>query len=443
MSKFDAERALSIYKIFSKQTNQVVEFLSVARQYQNATRLEIPKLKHAPTSLTASLEEYLNDPDFEINRRQYLAQQEAKKHGKTAASNGIKESRDEFRRANPNDRSVRQSESTLEPAQAAPLNPESKGPAPDLIDFFESIEQNQQPLAASPQQQILNFQPIPQYQYQQQAFPTQPNFPTGPPQAQQQTNDSFGNSNPFGQLGSQQPVQQDLTGVGFSNNYNQTQQPFGSSQIGLSSIPQDSVASFPPQHQSFATEQQPQSTNPFRQSILSQSIASSPPSFNNSPPSTSPLNRQSTNPFARNISTQSTGLSQGTLFTSSPPSQTSQSAASSASSPFFSPPPVQSPQTSLPNSQPTQPLQPTRTGTNPFARNQSQLASQSQTPITSPVVPNPTGSTNPFRQSVFVNQQTGQGWQATQGTLGGLENLETIPVFPRPGQPQQQSQLWP
>jgi len=55
-------------------------------------------------------------------------------------------------------------------------------------------------------------------------------------------------------------------------------------------------------------------------------------------------------------------------------------------------------------------------------------------------MPNPTGSTNPFRQSAFVNQQTGQGWQASQGTMGGLEQLETIPVFPRPGQPQQS---WP
>lgn len=95
MSKYDAQRALGIYKTFTKQTNLVVEFLSTARQYENATRLEIPKLKHAPTSLTSSLEEYLNDPDFEINRRQYLAQQEAKK-GKKGMSNGAAESSNNF-----------------------------------------------------------------------------------------------------------------------------------------------------------------------------------------------------------------------------------------------------------------------------------------------------------------------------------------------------------
>ena len=57
-----------------------------------------------------------------------------------------------------------------------------------------------------------------------------------------------------------------------------------------------------------------------------------------------------------------------------------------------------------------------------------------------------TGSTNPFRQSAFVNQATGQGWQANpanQGTLGGMsvQNVETVGVFPRPGQPQGQQQM--
>ena len=78
MSRPDAERSIRIYKIFCKQTEQVVQYLSVARQFEYATRLEIPKLKHAPTSLAASLQEYLDDKDFEINRRQYLAEQDAR-----------------------------------------------------------------------------------------------------------------------------------------------------------------------------------------------------------------------------------------------------------------------------------------------------------------------------------------------------------------------------
>jgi hypothetical protein len=169
MSRYDAERALGIYKTFTKQTNMVVEFLSTARQYENATRLEIPKLKHAPTSLTSSLEEYLNDPDFEVNRRQYLAQQDAKK-GKKTTSNGASEPKKTFTKA-PVNKGGSNGE-FLEPKvfQSAPPKPDPKGPALDLIDFFDSIEQNQQPMASAPpqQSQVPNFGVGPHYQQQMQ-----------------------------------------------------------------------------------------------------------------------------------------------------------------------------------------------------------------------------------------------------------------------------------
>ena len=450
MSKYDAERALAIYKTFSKQTNEVVEYLGVARQYENATRLEIPKLKHAPTSLTSSLEEYLNDPDFEINRRQYLAQQEAKKGGKST-SNGIGASGSNFNKPSATKASSSQSFPEPKSSQIAAPRQEPKGPATDLIDFFESIEQNQQPMASQPQQQISTFQPIPQYQYQQQqGFVPQPNYTGIQNQPQQQPNGSFSESNPFGQtmLQQQQPhsqpqqIQSDFTGAGFGGYSQQStfqpptqiQQPFSSS---LSNMAQEQVGPFSLQQSSFsagqqsspfATTQQPQSTNPFRQSMMGQPTASATsPSPYSGTPITSPLQRQSTNPFARHLSSQQSGQAQGTPFNSPPPVQNTQSMPSTSTSSFF-PQPIQ----------PPQPLQPTRTGTNPFARSAPQ--SQSHTPITSPLMPNPTGSTNPFRQSAFVNQQTGQGWQATQGTMGGLEQLETIPVFPRPGQPQN---TWP
>ena len=84
-----------------------------------------------------------------------------------------------------------------------------------------------------------------------------------------------------------------------------------------------------------------------------------------------------------------------------------------------------------------QPLQAQATGTNPFAR------PTTATNTAAPLQVQATG-TNPFRQSMFVNQQTGQGWQnAPQATMGGLEQLETISVFPRPGQPQAQQQQSP
>ena len=469
MSKYDAERALKIYKTFSKQTDQVVEFLSTARHYEHATRLEIPKLKHAPTSLTSSLEEYLNDPDFEINRRQYLAQQEAKK-GSKFTSNGTAESSKTSSKPALSKSEVDKIFQDPKAVQAAPSKPEPKGPAPDLIDFFDSIEQNQTTMGANPQQPNSNFQ---QASFQQQQFqPHQSSFFNQAGQPQQQDTGHFGGNYPFDQPQQQQSVQPNFTGAGFGGysqqQHDQThnqggriqndpsqfnpQQAFGQQQSQNTGYSQNGVNGFT-QQQPFSTGQQSQSTNPFRQSMFPQNSGTTAASFSNNYSNASPVTQQSTNPFARNVTGlqnqsspfQSAPSNQGPPFSSQPPNQ---------GTPFISQPPHQSmpfappdqgtPFSSVPPSEPQphtqqpQPLQPTRTGTNPFARNIS--PPQSQQPTPPPIQPNPTGSTNPFRPSVFVNQQTGQGWPASQGTMGGLEQLPTIPVFPRPGQPQQQQQ---
>ena len=439
MSKYDAERALAIYKTFSKQTNQVVEYLSIARRFESSTRLEIPKLKHAPTSLTSSLEEYLNDPDFEINRRQYLAQQDAKKGRKGTTSNGP---------ANPPQTPTKHtpskslgSQAFPDPKPAQPARPDAKGPAPDLIDFFDSIEDKQQSMFAQPQQQVSNPQPVSQYTQQQPpqaqepfgfAQQQQPDFfaQNGPPQ--QQTSSSFGNNNtnPFGPLPSQQPTQQNFTGMSYGS---QGSQPFGQTQNGFTGLSNSNTGGFPQpaqpqQPQAFGSPQQPQSTNPFRTSVMPHSTGATNSSFPNFSNASTPLTHQSTNPFSRDVSTQPTGQSQSTPFGSPPP--------------FSSPGPFNSPPPAFQQQQQPVTLQPTKTGTNPFARTAS--PPQPQPPIANPLVSNVTGSTNPFRQNHFVNQQTGQGWQASQGSLGGLEQLETVPVFPRPGQQNQPGhQPWP
>lgn len=443
MSKYDAKRALEIYKDFSKQTNQVVDYLSTARRYENATRLEIPKLKHAPTSLTTSLEEYLNDPDFEINRRQYLAQQEAKK-GRKNMSNTNGESSSAFTRPAANKKP--EGTQNFQPPPGPPPPPaksEPKGPAPDLIDFFDSIEQNQQPMAMQSQPQNSNFQSRTQLfqpqQSQQTGFPQPQPFPQNG-QLQQQNNDLFGslNGNPFGPSQSQQTAQQNFTATSY-NSYTQ-QQPYSPQPLSAGVSQQQNALDFSsPFHQQqqqqqypFATGQQAQSTNPFRQSVMPQN-SSAAPALMNAPtlPTSQPY--QSTNPFARNLSSQTSGQSNQSTPFGSPPPQTQ-------STPFTSPPlqPQSTPFTSQ-HPQPqtssyipqAQPLQPQQTGTNPFARTTQQAHS---TPA--PLVSTPTGSTNPFRQSTFPKQQTGQGWQAGQGSIGGLEHLETVPVFPRPGQGQ-------
>lgn len=410
MSRPDAERALEIYKNFTKQTDFVVAYLNTAREYQLQTRIEVPKLKHAPINLGKQLEDYLMDPDFEINRRQYLAEQESKK-GRIGTNGASKpfptsaksesESRAAMGRAFPD----------TQPAASKPTST-AKGPDPDLIDFFDSIEQNQQPMAAQPQPGYQQ-QGLPQFnnnstpyqiqtpQFQQNGFGTQQTGFQTPPQQFPQQQQPFDTGLSGAQQTQQpQPLQTNFTGAGFGG---YTPQP-SFQPGGLQSIPQESAATFQPQPlQQVGTMQTgTQNTNPFRQSMAQPSGVPGP-SFPASPPITSPLNRQSTNPFAK----------------SSPqPAQP------------FSPPPDQ--QFQQQQQQPA-PIQPMATGTNPFARN---IAMNAQRPQTSAgLVPQPTGSTNPFRQSQFVNTATGVGWQNNQQPIGGgLDTLETVPVFPRPAQ---------
>ena len=423
MSRPDAERALNIYKTFGAQTAQVVQYLSVARQYESSTRLEVPKLKHAPTTLTSSLEDYLNDADFEMNRRQYLAQQEAKRTGKPVVS---------VKAPTPSDRPAEVRQAAASASQ--PPSSQTKGPAPDLMDFFESIEQNQQPMA----QFNNNTQPQPDYQQQQQQFLLlqQQQQQQQQLQLQQQVPQQTG-FNPFlqqqntfqtGALPQSQPppLQTDFTGAGFGGYGPQPQQqqppplPFQFSS-SLSPIPQNGVADFPSHALSSGPpaqlQPQPTSTNPFRQSMMP--VGPSPtamagPTLDRS--STNPFAKHNTGPLAANSPASILGYDQSTFSPVSPmaPNQPT----------FLTQDPSQG---NAFGQAPT--LQPQRTGTNPFAKNRPATAGGA-------ITTNVTGSTNPFRQSAFVNQQTGQGWQhGNQGTFSGFDinSVGTTPVFPRPG----------
>ncbi len=177
-----------------------------------------------------------------------------------------------------------------------------------------------------------------------------------------------------------------------------------------------------PQQFSQAQPLQNQATNPFRQSSMPNTTGQAANSFTGF--QANPRVHSAGNPFARTDATQD-----------------------SFDQAFSSPPPMPSTQDFSfgQQSQSPQQMAPQRTGTNPFARsphpNAPQQPSASNSSPFGTVTSQATGSTNPFRQSAFVNQQTGQGWQASsQNTMGGLENLETIPVFPRPGQSQQTQQ---
>lgn len=383
-----------------------MQFLSIARQYEHITRLEIPKIKHAPTSLAASLQEYLDDGDFDVNRRQYIAEQQARKGSKFEGKSTAQASK--F--------SSSKSISTDKPAETTKsvesAKPQAKGPAPDLIDFFDSIEQNQQPMAQQPQQQYAQPpaqafntgipQPYPQ-QAQNGSMPAQQTNPFQQAPVPQQSTNPYAYAQPNGQ----QQIQPQFTGAGFGGYGPQPQQQSVQPTPYHDPLQQQQQMGSPqpvPIHSPIHSPVQPQSTNPFRQSMMvtgGTNFQQPAPILQQQP---QPIQQQSTNPFARSAPG------------SAMPSQVS--SPQNGQSPFSA-----------------QPIQPQQTGTNPFALPQQQTTS----PPLAAMQPMVTGSTNPFRQSQFVNQQTGQGWQTgPQGTLGGWDpnQVQTIPVFPRPGQPQ-------
>lgn len=439
MTKPDAERAMEIYRTFTRQTEYIVAYLSVARQHEHHTRVPVPRLKHAPIHLTRQLEDYLKDPDFEVHRRQYIAEQDARtREGSNIGK--VKGNTLEFPKAASSPPSTSNpfppsNAFDSKPAETIESKPQAnKGPETDLIDFFESIEQNQTTMQVHPDPNMAAQQQLSAATFQQNAFglglstnPYQQQQPQQPQvqqqhQIQQQFQQPQGTG--FYQQQPQQPQLQlpDFTGTGFGGfSSPPQQQSFQPSALGT--IPQSTVANFQtqggfiPQQQDLGAQPiglQPmptgqQNTNPFRQSMLppQQTGFQNPqPSTLSSPvPGGSPaLSRQSTNPFARSPPMGSSPYNSGT------------------NSPFPS------------QQQPTAPLQPAPTGTNPFARNASPLMDQNRPPTAGgSLAPQPTGTTNPFRQSAFVNHTTGQGWQHNQQPIGGgLDQLPTQQVFPRP-----------
>jgi len=464
MSKPDAERALNIYKRFCKQTEQVIAYLQVARAYEHATRLEIPKMKHAPTKLTAQLEEHINATDFDSNRRQLLAERDAKKLGKKVNGTSSKP----FGDGQATSKEITTNSNFPEPKPAVSQLPASKATGPDLIDFFESIEQNQvsmvqqtsQPQVGVPTQstgfaQVYSF-PQQNTGFQQHAL----GFPQQATGFQQQ---SFGipngqSTNPFAQATQPQAtqIQPNFTGAGFGGYTPQPQVQTQTQQTGfqpsLSSIPQSNVASFSsqlPQQSSFTASSivasPTGSTNPFRQPMMATGTSVSSTSSIGFHPTgstisslTTPSSRQSTNPFAKTATPP-----QAPPFSSPISPQTLQPTTPFSTGPFQSALPQQLQQLQQPQPVPqlqANPLVAAPTGLNPFAKppQPAQTPSPFASSVSPPAISSPTGSTNPFRQSAFVNQATGQAWQqGPQGTIGGFtsETLGTTAVFPRPGQP--------
>ncbi|KAJ1020727.1 hypothetical protein NDA16_004119 [Ustilago loliicola] len=135
MAKSDAERALELYRRFCRQTENVVAFLNSAKKASHSLNLAIPSLKHAPVSLAGALEEYLKDPNFEQNRKEY-------KENKRIADGAPSAST--ARPISTISSSVPKSESKKSITIQEPDKPERKVKPPtsnqDLQDFFASID---------------------------------------------------------------------------------------------------------------------------------------------------------------------------------------------------------------------------------------------------------------------------------------------------------------
>jgi hypothetical protein len=216
------------------------------------------------------LEDYLNDKDFEVNRRQYIAEKEAKKNGGKATNGASK----------PLDSKPSTSNATSSQPQQPAAEPTRPPAGAPLIDLFASLENNQQTMATQPMmqqfpqqtgfaQQQQGFQ-VPQQtanmgfpQQQPQPFPVQNGQGTNPFQMQQQPQAPPMHAPP--------QIQTQFTGAGFGG---YTPQPF-IPQNTMPSIPQIGMPDFSQQQQQMQIptiaepmQSQQTSTNPFRQSML-------------------------------------------------------------------------------------------------------------------------------------------------------------------------------
>ncbi|KAL9557588.1 hypothetical protein MBANPS3_001312 [Mucor bainieri] len=254
MDKSDARTSLEIYKRFAKQTEDTISFLDRARRLQNDLNISIPTVKHAPLSLAAALQEYLDDanksssnskPQGQMNATSTPPpQQQQQQQQQAASSNTINFN-----------------------ANAQPQQQQQQQPK-ELIDFFASLENEKVNIFYNP---VIQQQPSSMFAPPVMIAPQ----PTG--------------HNPFRTNTMDSSMQQ------------------------LMIQPQQSTSSILPTLGSQALQQQQQQVNPFRASTMPQMSTSSPtPYFNQNsfssnnsaffmqPPQPQPQQTLSTsnNPFA-------------------------------------------------------------------------------------------------------------------------------------------------
>lgn len=418
MSKYDASEALEIYNHFTKHTVRVVSFLRVAKTLEHATKLTVPNIKHAPTSLTKSLEDYLNDPDFEINHRQYLAEKEAKKD--TPLSSRSREGTP-FSARNGNG-----SSNAVGDLAGSSTNVNQHA---DLIDLFSGPVNMQESAIVASQPNAAA------YGVQQQQMSVAPQM-TG--------NGAY--HNPWAQQVQAPQTQQialasNATGYGFGNDQALQQQQLQQQQLQQQQLQQQQLQQQQLQQQ---LQQQQLQQQQYQQQQLQQQQQQQQMHQIQHTQGAMPMQSTATgaNPFRQSLVASDTGYDPKNPFASKRQSTVSslssvsegqaasfhQTGNSGASGQNFQQQPLQHSYTSAPQGtelyhqgtgmthNPFASAQPT--GATNLQRSASQLSTQS------------TGA-NPFRQSMLMQGQQAQRPLQYQPTMGGLENLPTVSVFPQ------------
>ncbi|KAF9531706.1 ANTH domain-containing protein [Crepidotus variabilis] len=214
MSHTDASEALAVYRHFCKQTESVVEYLGVAKKLQNLLNVPVPNLKHAPVSLAGALQEYLEDPNFESNRREYRANKAAADGGgkKTKSSRSKPDNKTMPPKSPPSSASASTSNGTDGASSSASTS--TNGQNKDVLDFFAAIE-GEQPSMFNPS----TNSPSTAYFQQQGAVNPFSQMPPGQPFALSAQQTGFlvpqmtampgqGQPNPFGGFLTAQPTAQ-------------------------------------------------------------------------------------------------------------------------------------------------------------------------------------------------------------------------------------------
>ncbi|KAH3687677.1 hypothetical protein WICPIJ_001347 [Wickerhamomyces pijperi] len=296
MSRYDAERALEIYREYCLLTGRVVEYLKIAKHMEYATKVNIPTLKHAPVSLVEHLEDYLQNGGPEGD----------KGGAKNVQSNAASASDELSKQQQQYQQQLKQQQQQLPQLQPIAVQPTTN-------PFFQQVQQAataavpmpiQPQLTNNPflQQQVIPLQLAPQ-QPQLQAYPTgqfssvqasaalTPAF-TGAgfggytPQQQQQQKPVLQHTATSVGFGNAPSLQSPSTFAGSSSAASATQpQPLRSSQTGNN--PFSSTFNESTTHTLTAIQEQP-TNNPF-------SVQNNTPSTTSNPQK---LLQQQTNPFA-------------------------------------------------------------------------------------------------------------------------------------------------